>query len=174
MDQIINDNNRWTRTEKLSVLSIILSFFLSLLQYLPFLTKIILGLSLKLDLPLSTTRLLIALTLFVILTLILSLIFIFKNKHSHLPNQKNNTYPLPINIMNEILLLIKETDNFNIAITKHKMKYTNEKLRTYLGILVSENYISSPKKITHNDEPLFKTYKLNAKGYNYLIYKSLI
>ncbi len=162
---------------KVSLLASILTILWILSNWIPSYQKTLKLLSESIGTSSMLLQLLILLTLFVMLTLFLSLRCIFKfnnkTKHSNLPIQTDKTYPIPINIMNEILLLIKNTENFSISIAKHKLEYTDKQLREFLDVLVNDEFVYIPKN-SHNEKPLFKTYKLKAKGYNYLIFKSLI
>lgn len=148
MQNKVEESNKWSRSDKLQVLSLIVAFLYLLLQYLPFLTKIITGLSLQLETPLLTTRLLIVLTLFVVLTLYSSLSCVIKiNKHNNSPQliDSNPKKPepefVPSKEMIEIMLLLQNGNKLYEHEIQSKLSHNKDKISFFIGELFHNDYI---------------------------------
>ncbi len=175
MQQNENKQNKWSRGEKIALLSIIITILLSLLQYLPYLNSKIMLLAFKHAIPLHILNLLITLTLFVILSLILSLLCIFKKNKLLKPlgiyktPLINETTLPPKKDMGKILLAMCQSDNFTPNDMENESNLSTAKIKSYLSILVGNGYAEYTGYYpTAMGGISYKTYTITLKGSEFL------
>ena len=170
MKQKVVENSKWTRLEKLSLLKFLWLPFVYFLTRVPKIKTELSAIAKILDMKVSTLTILIVSILFVILTL-LFLLKKSKNKQLNLPKDNSEKLTKPLE---QILVAINKSDQFRIGSTNHNLKYSNEQIRAYLGYLVGNRYVYSAELMILAFEPVAKIYKLNPKGYDYIVSHNLI